>query len=96
MNLKTIPLGVIGVTLAVAGAIAYSLAPEIPWLVALMEGSALLCLILFFVVHFISLKAFSTRRSTRFQPKPPRRVLCAIRPRFFSSRIPSWSFASSH
>ena len=65
MNLKTIPLGVIGVALAVAGAIGYSLAPEKFWLVAFMEGSALLCLILFFVVHFISLKAFSTRRSTR-------------------------------
>jgi ABC-type uncharacterized transport system involved in gliding motility auxiliary subunit len=65
MSLKTIPLGVMGVALAVAGAIGYSLAPEKLWLVALMGGSALLCLILFFVVHFISLKAFSTRRSTR-------------------------------
>ena len=49
MNLKTIPLGVIGVALAVAGAIGYSLAPEKLWLVAFLEGSALLCLILFFV-----------------------------------------------
>ena len=65
MSLKTIPLGVISVALAVAGAIGYSLAPEKFWLVTLMEGSALLCLILFFVVHFSSLKAFSTRRSTR-------------------------------
>jgi ABC-type uncharacterized transport system involved in gliding motility auxiliary subunit len=65
MSLKTIPLGVISVALAVAGAIGYSLAPEKLWLVTLMEGSALLCLILFFVVHFSSLKAFSTRRSTR-------------------------------
>jgi len=65
MNLKTIPLGVIGVALAVAGAIAYSLVPEKLWLVTLMEGSALLCFILFFVVHFSGLKAFSTRRSTR-------------------------------
>lgn len=65
INLKTIPLGVIGVALAVAGAIAYSLAPEKLWLVTLMEGSALLCLILFFVAHFSGLKAFSTRRSTR-------------------------------
>jgi ABC-type uncharacterized transport system involved in gliding motility auxiliary subunit len=65
MNLKTIPLGVIGVALAVAGAIGYSFAPQKLWLVTLMEGSALLCLILFFVVHFSSLKAFSTRRSTR-------------------------------
>ena len=65
MNLKTIPLGVIGVALAVAGAIGYSLVPEKLWLVSLLEGSALLCLIVFFAVHFISLKAFSARRSTR-------------------------------
>lgn len=65
MNLRTIPLGVIGVALAVAGVVGYSLAPEKLWLVTLMEGSALLCLITFFVIHFSSLKAFSTRRSTR-------------------------------
>jgi ABC-type uncharacterized transport system involved in gliding motility auxiliary subunit len=65
MNFKTIPLGVIGVVLAVAGAIGYSLAPEKLWLVTLLEGSALFCLILFVVVHFMSLKDFSTRRSTR-------------------------------
>ena len=65
MNLKTIPLGVIGLVLAAVGAIGYSLAPEQLWLVALLEGSALLCLISFFVVHFSGLKAFSTRRSTR-------------------------------
>jgi gliding motility-associatede transport system auxiliary component len=65
MNFKTIPLGMIGVGLAVAGAVGYSLAPEKLWLVTLLEGSALFCLILFVVVHFISLKAFSTRRSTR-------------------------------
>ena len=65
MNLKTIPLGVIGVALAVAGVVGYSLAPEKLWLVTLMEGSALLCLIAFFVIHFSSLKAFSSRRSTR-------------------------------
>jgi len=65
MNFKTIPLGVIGVVLAVAGAIGYSLAPEKLWLVTLLEGLALFCLILFVVVHFIRLKAFSARRSTR-------------------------------
>ena len=65
MNLKTIPLGVIGVGLAVAGAIGYNLAPEKLWLLTLVEGLALFCLILFVVVHFISLKAFSARRSTR-------------------------------
>ena len=65
MNLKTIPLGVIGVVLAVAGAIGYSLAPEKLWIATLLEVSALLCLIIFVVVHFSGLKAFSARRSTR-------------------------------
>lgn len=65
MNMKTIPLGVIGMALALAGAVGYSLAPEKLWLVTLMEGSALLCLLLFAVVHFSRLKAFSARRSTR-------------------------------
>lgn len=65
MNLKTIPLGVIGVALASAGAIGYSVAPENLWLVALLEGSGLLCLVISFVVHFSGLKAFSSRRSTR-------------------------------
>ena len=65
MNLKTIPLGVIGAVLAVAGAIGYSVVPENIWLVALLEGSALLCLMISFVVHFSGLKAFSSRRSTR-------------------------------
>lgn len=63
--MKTIPLGVIGMALALAGAVGYSLAPEKLWLVTLMEGAALLCLLLFAIVHFSRLKAFSTRRSTR-------------------------------
>ena len=65
MNLKTIPFGVIGVVLAVAGAIGYSLVPEKLWIATLLEVSALLCLIAFVVVHFSGLKAFSARRSTR-------------------------------
>ncbi len=65
MNMKTIPLGVIGMALALAGAVGYSLAPEKLWLMTLMEGAALLCLLLFAIVHFSRLKAFSTRRSTR-------------------------------
>ena len=65
MNMKTIPLGVISMALALAGAVGYSLAPEKLWLVTLMEGAALLCLLLFAIVHFSRLKAFSTRRSTR-------------------------------
>jgi ABC-type uncharacterized transport system involved in gliding motility auxiliary subunit len=65
MNLKTFPLGVIGLALAVAGMVGYHFAPEKLWLVTLAEGLALLCLILFFFVHLESVKAFSSRRSTR-------------------------------
>ncbi|MBA5865076.1 MAG: hypothetical protein GDA67_00085 [Nitrospira sp. CR1.3] len=65
MKLKTLPLGVVGAALAAAGMIGYSLAPEKLWLVTMVEGLALLCLILFFIAHFQSLKTFSSRRSTR-------------------------------
>ena len=65
MNLKTLPLGVIGVSLAVAGAIGYSLAPEKLWPVTVAEVLAFLCLLLLFIVQFDAVKAFSTRRSTR-------------------------------
>ena len=65
MNLKTIPLGVIGVVSAAAGAISYSLVPEKLWIATLLEVAALLCLVTFVVVHFSGLKAFSSRRSTR-------------------------------
>jgi gliding motility-associatede transport system auxiliary component len=65
MNLQSIPLGVVGIALTVAGMVAYSLAPEQLWLVTLTEALALLCLILFFVLHFQAVKAFSTRRTTR-------------------------------
>lgn len=65
MNLKTLPLGVIGLALAVAGAVGYSLVPEKLWLAGLLEGAALLCLLVYFIAHFSGLKAFSARRSTR-------------------------------
>lgn len=58
-------IGVIGAGLAVAGLVAYSLAPDQLWLVTLCEGLALVCLVLFFVAHFETVKAFSRRRSTR-------------------------------
>lgn len=58
-------IGVFGGVLAVFGVIAYSLAPEDLWLVTLLEGAALVCLTLFFVTHFESVKTFSVRRSTR-------------------------------
>ena len=65
MNLKTFPLGVTGIALAVAGMVGYQFTPEKLWLVTVAEGLALLCLVLFFVIHFKSFKAFSSRRSTR-------------------------------
>ena len=65
MNPKTIPFGIIGLTLAVAGGISYSVVPDKYWLVVVLEALALLCLVLSFVAHFSGLKAFSTRRSTR-------------------------------
>lgn len=58
-------LGILGGALAAAGLIAYSLAPGMLWLVTLCEGLALVCLIVFFVFHFETFKAFSLRRSTR-------------------------------
>ncbi len=65
MSLKTLPLGIIGMALAVAGMIGYSLAPDKLWLVSVVEALGLLCLIVFFVVHFETFKAFSSKRSTR-------------------------------
>lgn len=65
MKARTLPLGVLGTALGVAGLVAYSLAPDKLWLVTVAEGLALVCLISFFIVHFQSLKNFSSRRSTR-------------------------------
>jgi ABC-type uncharacterized transport system involved in gliding motility auxiliary subunit len=65
MKVRTIPFGVIGTSLAVAGMVGYHLAPERVWIVTGVEGVALLCLVLFFVAHGDTLKAISSRRSTR-------------------------------
>lgn len=65
MNLKSIPLGLIGVVLGIGGMIAYSLRPDWLWAVTIAEGAALLSLGLFFVLHFETVKAFSGRRSTK-------------------------------
>lgn len=65
MNLPSIPLGLIGVLLGVGGMIAYSLRPDWLWAVTIAEGTALLSLVLFFVLHFETVKAFSGRRSTK-------------------------------
>jgi ABC-type uncharacterized transport system involved in gliding motility auxiliary subunit len=65
MNRFAPTIGIVGTSLGVAGLVAYSLAPDKLWLVSLCEGLALICLIAFFVLHFETVKAFSTRRSTR-------------------------------
>ncbi|MFM8540845.1 MAG: GldG family protein [Nitrospira sp.] len=65
MNRLASILGIVGASLGVGGFIAYSLTPDALWLVSLCEGLALIALIAFFVLHFETLKAFSTRRSTR-------------------------------
>jgi ABC-type uncharacterized transport system involved in gliding motility auxiliary subunit len=58
-------VGALGGALAVAGLVAYTVAPDKLWLATLCLGLALVCLIVFFVVHFEALKTFSARRSTR-------------------------------
>jgi ABC-type uncharacterized transport system involved in gliding motility auxiliary subunit len=65
MNKFASTIGIVGASLGVAGLVAYGLAPDKLWLVSLCEGLALICLIAFFVLHFETVKAFSTRRSTR-------------------------------
>ncbi|MBK9308058.1 MAG: GldG family protein [Nitrospira sp.] len=65
MSLKSIPLGLIGVALGIGGMIAYSLRPDWLWAVTIAEGATLLSLVLFFVLHFETVKAFSGRRSTK-------------------------------
>lgn len=62
---RTIPVGALGIGLAVAGLIAYSLVPDTLWLVTLLEALAVICLIWFLVHHFDRLKTFSTQRSAR-------------------------------
>lgn len=58
-------VGVIGALLGVGGLVVYSLDPGMMRLVTLLEGLALVCLIVFFVTHYETVKAFSSRRSTR-------------------------------
>lgn len=65
MNLTSLPFGIIGLTLALGGAIGYSLRPDLLWAVTLVELSALICLIGFFILHFDAVKAFSGRRTTK-------------------------------
>jgi ABC-type uncharacterized transport system involved in gliding motility auxiliary subunit len=65
MNLQTFPLGIVGIVLAIAGLIGYTVRPDQLVAVTIAEALALLCLIGFFVVHFETVKTVSSRRSTR-------------------------------
>ena len=65
MNRWASSLGTVGAGLAAGGLVAYTLAPDKLWLVTLCEGLALVCLAVFFVARFETLKAFSASRSTR-------------------------------
>ena len=65
INWKTIPFGVIGLSLALAGVIGYHLSPEHTAIVTAVEGLALIALILFFVARAETVKAVSSRRSTK-------------------------------
>ncbi|MBH0202325.1 MAG: GldG family protein [Nitrospira sp.] len=65
MSLKSLPFGILGVVLGLGGMVTYSLRPDWLWAVTIAEGLALVCLVLFFVFHFETVKAFSGRRSTR-------------------------------
>ena len=65
MNWKSLPLGVIGIVLAIGGGIGYSLRPDLIWPVTIAEVFALSCLMMFFSLHFEAVKAFSGRRSTK-------------------------------
>ena len=62
---RPFPIGAIGIGLAIAGLIAYTLVPDKLWLVTLLEGLALACLIWVFARHFERIKTLSTQRSTR-------------------------------
>jgi ABC-type uncharacterized transport system involved in gliding motility auxiliary subunit len=57
--------GLLGALLGIAGLVAYTLVPEKLWLVSICLVLALACLIVFFVFHFETVRAFSVRRSTR-------------------------------
>jgi ABC-type uncharacterized transport system involved in gliding motility auxiliary subunit len=57
--------GTLGALFLLGGVVAYTLVPDQLWLTSLLLGGAVIGLIAFFVLHFETVKAFSTRRSTR-------------------------------
>ena len=58
-------LGIVGGVLAVIGLLLPLFVQEAAWIVTALEVMAILCLGLYLVTHFQSLKTFSARRSTR-------------------------------
>lgn len=58
-------IGVLGGAFGIAGLVAYTLSPDKLWLATTCLGLALVCLVLFFILHFEAVKTFSMRRSTR-------------------------------
>jgi len=58
-------LGLIGLLLALTGIVGPFFFPLPAWLISSLEGIALLCLLGYLIVHYQSVKTFSTRRSTR-------------------------------
>lgn len=66
VNTRLLPIiGIVGGLSAFAGLVSYTFAPEKLWLVTVCEGLAFVCLSVFFIANLKTLKAFSTRRSTR-------------------------------
>jgi ABC-type uncharacterized transport system involved in gliding motility auxiliary subunit len=58
--------GILGLVSAVAGLFLYLIAPEWQGTVSVLESAAVVLLVYFFGVRFEMLRAFSTRRSTKF------------------------------
>ena len=54
-----------GIILALGGLVIFTINPGLRWAVSTMEALALIQFIFFFIIHFETIKAFSTRRSTK-------------------------------
>ena len=59
------PLGILGGILALTGLVLPLFFPDAGWIVTTCEVLALVCLAVFFRIHFQSIKVFSARRTTR-------------------------------
>lgn len=56
----------LGVLLGIVGLFWYLIAPDWRWVITALEASAALLLVLYFIIHFETVKTFSSRRSTKF------------------------------